>query len=153
MKRGGKLRPPPTIYREVGEAVALKISLKPNEKMIISGAVVTNGNMRSDLSIENKVAILREKDIMKEAEADTPCRRIYFVIQLMYIDEGNVVEYHKTYWDLVRDVLAAAPSTLSLIDPISKHILNGEYYKALKLTRKLKDYEEEAVKNARESGV
>ena len=149
MKRGGKLRPPPTIYREVGKAVALKISLKPNEKMIISGAVVTNGNMRSDLSIENKVAILREKDIMKEADADTPCLKVYFVIQLMYIDEGNVVEYHKTYWELVRDILTAAPSTFDFVDPISRHILNGEYYKALKLTRKLTDYEREVMKNAR----
>ena len=121
--------------------------------MIIGGAIITNGNARSNLFIENRVAILREKDIMKEADADTPCRRIYFVIQLMYIDEGNVVEYHNTYWNLVRDVVAAAPSTLDLIDPISRHILNGEYYKALKLTRKLTDYEEEAVKNARESGV
>jgi flagellar biosynthesis repressor protein FlbT len=129
--------------------VALKISLKPGEKIMISGAVVTNGNTRSNLSIENKVAILREKDIMKEAGADTPCRRIYFVIQLMYIDEGNVVEYHNTYWNLVKDVVAAAPSTLGLMDQISKHILNGEYYKALKLTRKLTDYEEEVVKNAR----
>ena len=129
--------------------MALKISLKPGEKIMISGAVVTNGNTRSNLSIENKVAILREKDIMKEAKADTPCRKIYFVIQLMYIDEGNVVEYHKTYWELVRDVVAAAPSTLDLVDPISRHILNGEYYKALKLTRKLMDYEEEVVRNAR----
>ena len=133
--------------------MALKISLKPGEKVMISNAVVTNGNTRSDLSIENKVAILREKDIMKEAGADTPCRRIYFVIQLMYIDEENVVEYHNTYWDLVKDVVAAAPSTLGLLDQISKHILNGEYYKALKLTRKLTDYEEEVVKNARQSGV
>ena len=129
--------------------MALKISLKPGEKIMISGAVVTNGNTRSDLVIENRVAILREKDIMKEAGADTPCRRIYFVIQLMYIDEGNVVEYHNTYWNLVKDVVAAAPSTLGLMDQISKHILNGEYYKALKLTRKLTDYEEEVVKNAR----
>ena len=129
--------------------MALKISLKPGEKIMISGAVVTNGNTRSNLSIENKVAILREKDIMKEARAVTPCSRIYFVIQLMYIDEGNVVEYHNTYWDLVKDVVAAAPSTLGLMDQTSKHILNGEYYKALKLTRKLMDYEEEAVKNAR----
>ena len=129
--------------------MALKISLKPGEKIIISGTVVTNGNAKSNLSIENRVTILREKDIMKEAEADTPCRKIYFVIQLMYLDEGNVVEYHKTYWELVRDILAAAPSTLNLIDPISRHILNGEYYKALKLTRKLTDYEEEVVKNAR----
>jgi flagellar biosynthesis repressor protein FlbT len=129
--------------------MALKISLKPGEKMIVSGAVLTNSGARSDLSIENRVTILRENDIMKEAEADTPCRRIYFIIQLMYMDEGNKVEYHSTYWELVRDVVAAAPSTLNLIDPISRHILNGEYYKALKLTRKLMDYEEEVVKNAR----
>ena len=133
--------------------MTLKISLKPGEKIIISSAVVTNGKMKSDLSIENKVPILREKDIMKESDADTPCRKIYFVIQLMYIDEENVVEYHKTYWELAKDVLAAAPSTLGLIDPISRHILNGEYYKALKLTRKLTDYEEEVVKHARKSGV
>jgi flagellar biosynthesis repressor protein FlbT len=149
MKRWGRLRPSPTIYREVGDGVALKISLKPDEKIIIGGAVVTNGNAKSNLFIENRVTILREKDIMKEAKADSPCRKIYFVIQLMYIDEGNVVEYHKTYWELVRDVVAAAPSTLDLIDPISNHILNGEYYKALKLTRKLMDYEEEVVRNAR----
>ena len=133
--------------------MALKISLKPDEKVIISGAVVTNGNAKSDLFIENRVTILREKDIMKEAEAGTPCRKIYFVIQLMYIDEGNVVEYHKTYWELVRDVVAAAPSTLNLIDPISRHILNGKYYEALKLTRKLMNYEEEVVKHAKKSGV
>jgi flagellar biosynthesis repressor protein FlbT len=133
--------------------VALKISLKPGEKVIIGGAVVTNGNAKCDLHIENRVTILRKKDIMKEAGADTPCRKVYFVIQLMYIDEENVVEYHKAYWDLVRDVLAAAPSTLNFVDPISKHILNREYYKALKLTRKLMDYEEEVVGNARKSGV
>ena len=143
----------PHTFLRNGEDMALKISLKPGEKIIISGAVVANGNAKSNLLIENRVPILREKDIMKEAAADTPCRRIYFVIQLMYIDEGNVVEYHNTYWNIVRDVMAAAPSTLGLIDPISEHILNGEYYKALKLTRKLIDYEEEAVKNARECGV
>ena len=133
--------------------MALKISLKPDEKIIIGGAVVTNGNTTSNLAIENRVTILREKDIMKEAKANTPCRKIYFVIQLMYIEEANVVEYHKTYWELIRSIVAAAPSTLDLIDPISSHLLNGEYYKALKLTRKLIDYEEEAVENARKSGV
>jgi flagellar biosynthesis repressor protein FlbT len=61
----------------------------------------------------------------------------------------NVVGYHKTYWELVRNILAAAPSTLNLINPDSRHILNGEYYKALKLTRKLMDYEEAVVKNAK----
>ena len=58
--------------------------------MIIGGAVVTNGNSAScDLVIENKTPILRQKDILTEEKADSPCRRIYYAIQLMYIDEAQ----------------------------------------------------------------
>jgi len=40
--------------------MALKITLKPNEKMIVGGAVITNANIRNtDLIIENNVPILR----------------------------------------------------------------------------------------------
>ena len=80
----------------------LKISLGPGEKIIIGGAVITNGGMRCKLSIENRVTVLREKEIMKEAEANTPCRKIYLVVQLMYIDAENVVTYHGAYWKMVR---------------------------------------------------
>jgi len=123
----------------------LKITLKPNERIIVGGAVITNGNTRCDLLIENKVSILRQKDIMSEKDADSPCRKIYFTIQLMYIDEGNLIEHHNTYWKLVQDIVKAAPSMLALIDQISDHILNNKYYQALKLARKLIDYEQEVI--------
>jgi flagellar protein FlbT len=129
--------------------MALKIRLKPKEKVIIGGAIVTNGNNNSDLVIENNIPILREKDIMTKEDANTPCRRIYFVIQLMYVDEKNMTDHHSTYWKLVRDVVDAAPSTILFIDQMSGHILNGQYYRALKAARRLIDYEQEVVKNAR----
>ena len=129
--------------------MALKIRLKPKERVIIGGAVVTNGNSKSDLVIENNIPILREKDIMTEEGANTPCSRIYFVIQLMYVDEKNLADHHKIYWKLVRDVVNAAPSTILLIDQMSGHVLNGQYYKALKVARKLIDYEQEVVQNVR----
>ena len=125
--------------------MALKIVLKPGERIIISGAVITNGKTTAQLLIENHVPILRQKEIMGENEASTPCRRIYLVIQLMYIDAGNLATHHHIYWNLVRDVLTAAPSTLPIIDRISDHILNNRYYQALKLTKKLIEYEEETV--------
>ena len=125
--------------------MALKITLGPREKMIIGGAVVTNGNTRCDLLVENKVPILRQKDIMTEEDADSPCRRIYFAIQLMYIDEENLIDHHNAYWKLVQDVVKAAPSTLGLIDQISEYILHNKYYQALKLAKKLIAYEEEVV--------
>lgn len=131
--------------------MALKLTLKPDERVIIGGAVITNGKERSDLLIENSVPVLRQKDIMSEKEANSPCRRIYLAIQLMYVDEKNIKEYHNTYWNLVSDVVKAAPSTTGLIDQISEHILNSRYYKALKLAQKLIDYEQEAISHVRNS--
>jgi len=127
--------------------MALKLTLKPNEKMIIGGAVLTNGNSKSNLIVENKVPILREKDILNETDANTPGQRIYFAIQLMYIDEDNMVVHHNSYWELVKDFLNAAPSQLAVVDEMSEHLLQRRYYKALKLCRKLIDYEEEILKH------
>jgi flagellar protein FlbT len=129
--------------------MALKITLKPHERLIVGGAVVTNGNSRSDLLIENNVPILREKDILSEKNADSPCKRIYFVIQLMYVDGNNLAEHHTLYWKLVRDVVKAAPSTIPLIDQISEHILHNAFYQALKKAKKLIEYEQEVINRVR----
>lgn len=130
--------------------MALKINLKPDERLILGGAVVTNGNKSSNLFIENNVPVLRQKDILSESNANTPCRRIYFVIQLMYVDEQNLVTHHNTYWHLVQDLLKAAPSMLGLIDQISEEILNSRYYKALKIAKNLINYEREVIEREHE---
>jgi len=65
----------------------------------------------------------------------------------MYIDEDNMVVHHNSYWELVKDFLNAAPSQLAVVDEMSEHILQRRYYKALKLCRKLIDYEEEILKH------
>jgi flagellar protein FlbT len=126
--------------------MALKITLKPGERMILGGAVVTNGSGGScDLVVENKVPILRQKDILTEDKADSPCRRIYLAVQLMYIDEANLPTYHKAFWEMAADVVKAAPRTVGLIDGISEMILQRNYYQALKLTKRLIDYEQEVL--------
>jgi flagellar protein FlbT len=129
--------------------MALKISLKPRERLIVGGAVISNGNSKSELIVENNVPVLREKDIIREKDADSPCKRVYFAIQLMYVDRENLTEHHKTYWELVRDVSEAAPSRRLVLQEISNNVLNGRYYKALKLTRNLIAYEQEAIENVR----
>ncbi|MFZ7125419.1 MAG: flagellar biosynthesis repressor FlbT [Desulfobacterales bacterium] len=125
--------------------MALKITLKPGERMIIGGTVIRNGEAKAELFIENEVPLLREKDIIGEKEADTTAKRIYFTVQLMYIDPENLVNHHHTYWKLVHAALKTAASMLNYIQPISEEILAGRYYKALKLTRKLISYEQEII--------
>jgi flagellar biosynthesis repressor protein FlbT len=129
--------------------MALKIILKPHEKFIVGAAVITNGDAKSAFVVENDVPILRGKDILTPAAADTPCKRIYFAIQLMYVDEKNLPEHHKIFWELVKDVAEAAPSRKPLLKEISENILDARYYQALKLTKKLIDYEREVTERVR----
>ena len=130
----------------------LKLTLKPHEKVILAGAVITNGTTAAHLTIENQVPLLRQKDILTEKDTDTPCKRIYLVVQLMYIGDGLTSELAQVYWDLVRDVLDAAPSTNGLISQISSNILESNYYSALKIAKKLISYEEELVNHVSKPG-
>ena len=52
--------------------MALKVELKPNERILIGESVITNCDQRSWLVIEGSSPILREKDILtaKRAESD-----------------------------------------------------------------------------------
>ena len=124
----------------------LVLTLKPGERVIVAGAVIKNGSSVAHLQIENQVTLLREKDILTETEATSPCKKIYLVVQLMYIGDGLTDELARVYWDLVRDVLAAAPSTKDLISEISAYIVGSEFYPALKVAKKLISYEEELIR-------
>lgn len=129
----------------------LRLDLKPHEKLFVGGAVLVNGDSRSTFSVLNDVPILREKDILAEAEANTPCKRIYLSIQLMYMEPNGLACYHQVYWSLVREVIAAAPSTAEMIAAISEDVLAGRYYQALKLSAELIKYEKELVAHASQS--
>jgi flagellar protein FlbT len=128
--------------------VALKLELKPGERIILGDCVVTNHDQRTRLTIDGQVPILREKDIMTPAAADTPAKLIYLAVQLMYISPNPEVN-HGTYFNLVRDIVTAAPSTWPVIEGINTSILNGDLYQALKEARKLVAYEKELLDAAR----
>jgi flagellar protein FlbT len=129
----------------------LKVVLKPQERLIIGGAVVTNGGGKAELVVENNVPILRGKDVLRPADADTPCKRIYLAIQLMYVDPEGAALHQKTYATLISDVAQAAPSTRALLDEIDAQIRSGGHFAALKLAKRLIAYEAEAMRRARTS--
>lgn len=126
----------------------LKITLNPEEKMVVGGAVISNGsNRKCELLIDKSAPVLREKDILTEKDASTPCSRIYFTVQLMYIDQEKLSTHYQTYWHLVRPLVQAVPSLTGLVDQISENVINGKYYQALKLAGKLIAFEEEIIRH------
>ena len=129
--------------------MALKVELKPHERIIIGACVITNTDQRAKLLIEGeKIPILREKDILTPLTADTPAKLIYLAVQLMYLSPDPQA-HHPTYFSLMRDMLSAAPSSWPFIEDVNNHILNGDLYLALKEARKLIAHEDKLLQNAR----
>jgi flagellar protein FlbT len=127
--------------------MALKVELKPGERIFIGECVITNDDQRTRLLIDGTAPVLREKDIMTAERADTPAKRIYLAVQLMYTSRDPRT-HHEVYFALIRDIVQAAPSTWPHIELINNHILMGELYKALKQARILIEYEQELFSNA-----
>jgi flagellar protein FlbT len=127
--------------------MGLKVELKPGERIILGESIVTNGDQRTRLVIEGEAPILREKDIMTAEAADTPCKRVYLVVQLMYLSR-DPKQHHDSYFRLIKEIIAAAPSTAAHFDRINNQILTGNNYKALKEAQSLIEYEKELLANA-----
>ena len=125
----------------------LKLSLKPGERFVLNGAVVQNGDRRGTLILQNKASVLREKDILQQEDANTPSRRVYFPVMMMYLDEGDAGKYYDEFAHRMNEFMGVIrnPEILSECVAVSKHILNQEYYKALMGCRKLIEYEDERL--------
>lgn len=125
----------------------LKLSLKPGEKFVLNGAVLTNGDKRTSLVIQNKACVLREKDIMQPEDAKTPARRIYLPIMMMYLDAEGSDTYYNDFVLRMTEFMGAVRNRQALATcvEISRDVMNGSYYKALMLCRKLFDFEQERL--------
>jgi flagellar protein FlbT len=125
----------------------LKLSLKPGEKFVLNGAVLTNGDKRTSLVIQNKACLLRERDIMQPEEATTPVRRIYFPIMMMYLEPAETELYHSEFALRMTEFMGAIRNgaALAVCVEISRDVMSGAYYKALMACKKLFDFERERL--------
>ena len=130
--------------------MALKLSLKPGEKIAINGAVVVNGDRRAEIAVENPANILRERDIMAVDEANSPARRIYFSVMIMALGEGDLTAARAEFERRIMEFAAVVetPAALALCAKISANVANGERYKALAHCKSLIAFETERLYNA-----
>jgi flagellar protein FlbT len=125
----------------------LKLSLKPGEKFVLNGAVVENGDRRATLILQNKASVLREKDIMQEHEADTPAKRIYLPVMMMYLSASSQDGLYDEFVMRMTEFMGAISSADAMSDcvAVSREVMSGEYYKALLRCRKLIAFEAERL--------
>ncbi|WP_137152423.1 flagellar biosynthesis repressor FlbT [Devosia sp. FKR38] len=127
--------------------MALKVELKPGEKLLVGNCIITNADQRTRLFIDGRAPILREKDILTSETANTPAKRIYLAVQLMYIDD-DIGPARETYFSLINDFVQAVPSSTEIVNQINNEILTGALYKALKAAQRLIEYEQDLLNHA-----
>ena len=127
----------------------LKLSLKPGERFVVNGAVLQNGDRRAVLLLQNKASILREMDIIQPEEANTPAKRIYFPIMMMYLDPGGANQFYDEFVLRLNEFMGAIRSTDVLKEcvSLSREVMAADYYKALTRCRKLLTYEQGLLGN------
>lgn len=127
----------------------LKLSLRPGERFVLNGAVVQNGDRRAVLVLQNKASVLREKDIMQPEDVQSPARRIYFPVMMMYLEEGNAEKHYDEFVRRLTEFMSVIsnPAILAECVNVSKNCMAREYYKALMSCRKLIEYEDERLGN------
>jgi flagellar protein FlbT len=123
--------------------LALRLTLKPNEKIVINGCVIRNADRRQMLTIENHADIVRGVDLLAEEEAGTPVKNVYFFIQSCLlrpdIRDEMVPVIQK---DLARLVPIFHEEIGGHIFEAANHVSIGDYYKAMRALRPLIKYEQ-----------
>ena len=132
--------------------MALKINIKPGERFVINGAVMSVEDRGTSLILQNHAAFLREKDIMQEDDANTPAKRIYFYVMLMYVDPENQESYRDDFMRYLGDFMSGCriKDVRESLAHIYAMVSAGKFYQALKVCKTLMDFEREVLKIVQE---
>ncbi len=127
----------------------LKIQLKPKERVIINGAVIEgDAEARTEIVVLNNASVMRSKHILQQDEANTPVKRLYFHLQMMYIDEENRKSYESDYQKFLKDLedTVTLPTIKESLILLKTAVDNARFYDAMKVVRELIKVEAELLK-------
>ena len=132
----------------------LKLSLKPNEKIYLNGAVV-RVDRKVTIELMNDVDFLLESHVLQANEASTPLRQLYFMVQVMLMDPQAADRAREMFRRSLPLLIASfedqhISSTLKRLDML---ISEGSVFEALKSIRGLFGAEARALGHANDEPV
>jgi flagellar biosynthesis repressor protein FlbT len=132
----------------------LKITLKPNEKIYVNGAVLRT-DRKVSLEFLNDVDFLLEAHVMQPEDANTPLRQLYFIIQVILMTPGEAVGARELLRNSLPMVLACFSDQriLSALKHVDRLVAEGQVFEALKLLRGFFALEAEILDKALEAAA
>ncbi len=124
----------------------MNISLRRGERIFINGAVL-KVDRKVCLELLNDVTFLLENHVMQAENANTPLKRLYFVIQTMLMSPNDC----ESALELCREMfvsLSAGPLDPRIMEGLRsavRHIEDKRMFDALKVVRALFPIEAESM--------
>lgn len=117
---------------------SLKISLKPNEKIYINGAVL-RVDRKVSLELLNDVQFLLENHVLQAEQASTPLRQLYFIVQIMLMNPDSAGQALGLFRKSLPLLLAnfSDEQIKAGLKNIDRLVSEGQVYEALKSIRGL----------------
>lgn len=116
----------------------LKISLKPNEKIYLNGAVI-KVDRKVTLELLNDVQFLLESHVMQIEDASTPLRQLYFILQVMLMNPNGASDAQDLFRRSLPLLLVSFedPEITATLKQVDRMVGEGHVYEALKAIRGL----------------
>lgn len=129
----------------------LKISLKPNEKIYINGAVI-RVDRKVTIELMNDVQFLLESHVIQADQASTPLRQLYFIVQIMLINPAGAAEARDMFRRSLPMLIASFDNQdiCNSLKQIDRMVGEDEIYEALKAIRALYPLERKALEDTDE---
>ena len=118
----------------------LVLKLGPGERVLVNGAVVENGEKRSKLSILTPNAnILRLRDAIRPDDANTPVRRVCYIVQLVLSGDASETEARPQILSGIEQLsqVFCDYDSRQLLDSATSSVLVDDFYRTLKNLRAL----------------
>lgn len=131
----------------------LVLKLAPNERVLINGAVIENGDRRSKIAIRTPNAkVLRLKDAIHPDQANTPVGRACYIAQLILSGDAEPAEGKRQL------LLAIAQLALvfervgsqAILHDAQASVEDGAVYPALRRLRELLPQEDQLIQARRQ---
>jgi len=129
----------------------LVLSLKPNEKFLVNGALLSNGPKRSQICVsQENVHVLRMSDVIHPEEVNTPIRRVYYATQVILSGDVSAKENFEEILgglQALTEVFVDTP-LLKNIAKATSAANSGRYYSVLCALKPLLEVEKELLSGA-----
>ncbi|MEI8719653.1 flagellar biosynthesis repressor FlbT [Mesorhizobium sp. ISC11] len=124
----------------------LKISLKPNEKIYINGAVI-RVDRKVTVELMNDVQFLLENHVIQAEDASTPLKQLYFILQVMLMNPAGAAAAREMFRRSLPLLLASFEDgqICSALKQIDRMVGEDHIYEALKAIRALYPLERRAL--------